>query len=71
MTPNQGAAYIMAQAALLNAKIASMEAANMARYHTGERVAYDEKAFADVEQEFGDILGHNPVLAIFEECHEA
>ncbi len=71
MTPNQGAAYIMAQAALLNARIASMEAANMARYHTGDSIAYDEKAFANVEREFEGILGINSVLTIFEGCHEA
>lgn len=45
MTPEQKAAFIMAQAAVLNAEIAGMVAENIYRQACGKTIAYDEQAF--------------------------
>ena len=61
MTPEQKAAYIVAQAALLNAEIEAMKAANLERVHRGEAMAYSEYAFLDIINEYS-ILDHNNIM---------
>lgn len=65
MTPEQKAAFIVAQAACANAEIASMQALNQERMHRGESIAYDEASFAAVPDRFG--LGHNTVISFFQD----
>ena len=48
LTDAQSAAYINGQAAMLNAEIAGMMAANQCREHQGEAQAYGEEAFQEV-----------------------
>ena len=67
MTEAQSAAYVMAQAALLNARIAGMAAENMQRAHLGQSMAYGEDAFAAVAREYQSVLGHNAVLWLFQQ----
>lgn len=65
MTPEQRAAYIIAQAALLNAQIACMQAANQLRIHPEKALAYSEEAFASLCKEYELILGHNALMRLF------
>lgn len=64
MTDEQKAAYVNAQAAVLNATIAGMQAANLERESHGHTLAYDEAAF----QEAIDTspCHHNAVLSLFD-----
>lgn len=45
MTLEQRCAFLVAQAAVLNARVAGMHAENMMRVHRGENIAYAEEAF--------------------------
>lgn len=65
MTPNQAAAFVIAQAAMMNARIAGMVAENQCRERRGDSPAFGEAEFAAVEQEYGGTLGHNAVIEIF------
>ena len=65
MTPEQRAAFVMGQAALLNAKIAAMQAANAERERSGLAQAYSEKQFDDVITEFEAVLGYNAAISYF------
>ena len=47
MTAEQKAAYVMAQAAMLNAEIAAAQAENENRAHRGLSPEYDEKVIFD------------------------
>ena len=47
MTAEQKAAYVKAQAAMLNAEIAAAQAENENRAHRGLSPAYDEKVIFD------------------------
>lgn len=67
MTADQAAAFINAQAALLNCRIAGMVAENMQRGAVGQSMAYVEHHFVDVEREFEGTLGHNAALRFFDE----
>jgi hypothetical protein len=67
MTPEQKAAYVNAQAALLTAKIVAMVAANQERIDKGFSQAYSEASFDELIREFENAsLGHNAVLTLFE-----
>lgn len=68
MTPEQKAAYIMAQAASLMAEVAGMQAENQMRAHRGEALAYPEQAFADAVEHH--VVGHNEVVLFFREDAE-
>lgn len=65
MTPDQAAAYVMAQSVLLSARIAGMMAENMQRQHRNESMAYTEEHFSAAAQEYA--VGHNTVLALYED----
>jgi len=65
MTPEQKAAFVVAQAALLNARIAAMNAANANRAITGLSPAYDEGDFAKLESYYEGALGWNAVITLF------
>lgn len=61
MTPEQKAAFIMGQAAMLNAILAGMLSENQMRLHRGEAPAYTEEAFQRVIAEYS-ILSWNGAL---------
>jgi hypothetical protein len=63
MTPEQKAAYVIAQAACAAARIAGMQALNQERQSNGYSLAYSEAAFEAVPTEFG--LHHNDVCKFF------
>lgn len=67
MTPEQKAAFIIAQAALLNAEIAGMMAENQAAIATGERPPFTLGDFRQVIAEQGGALGWNAVITFFGE----
>lgn len=59
------AAYVMAQAALLQCRVAGMVAENQQRDHLDESVAYDDDAFLEVEREFQPLIGHEALVELF------
>lgn len=63
MTPEQKAAYVMAQAACLIAETFGMHAENMQREQRGESMAYVEKDFQDAVVRYG--VHHNGVISLF------
>lgn len=63
MTPEQQAAYIMAQAAALIAECLGMQAENMQRSHRGESMAYTYESFTEAIDRYG--CSHNNVLLFF------
>jgi hypothetical protein len=65
MTSEENVAYINAQVALLNAEIATMQAANAMRIHRGETPAYGEEQFTKVLERYECSLGHNAVVGMF------
>lgn len=65
MTPEQKAAYVIAQAACAVIELQSMIAANNERSQSGLAQAYDEGAFAALENRY--TIGHNAVLGLFHE----
>ena len=62
MNENQRAAFVVAQAAMLNAEVAGMQAENMARVHLGQAMAYQEDAFRDVVNKYQGTIGHNQAI---------
>ena len=67
MTPEQSAAYVNAQAACALAEMCSMEVANVERQMKGHMIAYDEKAFMDLQNKY--CIGHNAVLEMFQQTY--
>ena len=65
MTAEQKAAYVMAQAAMLNAEIAAAQAENENRAHCGLSPAYDEKVIFDNIISRYDNLSHNYLIEFF------
>lgn len=63
MSDEQKAAYVMAQVALFNARIAGMVAENQMRTHRGEAPAYVEGDFVKAAEDSG--IHHNAVVGIF------
>jgi len=63
MTPEQSAAYVNAMAAVLNARVAGMEAENTTRLRRGEPLAYSYDEFQEAIEESG--CHHNDVLSTF------
>lgn len=63
MTPEQKAAFVMAQAVAALARIESMKAENWMREMKGHTIAYGEAEFANVENEY--MIGHNAVINFF------
>ncbi len=65
MTDEQKAAYVNAQAALLNAEIAAYQATNSQRQHCGAGIAYGEEAFFELFKKYGGVLGHDAIIGLF------
>lgn len=57
MTPEQKAAYVVAQAALLNAEIAQLQS----------EPRYGEETYYEVVQRYQATIGHNAVMELFAE----
>ena len=57
-------AFAIAQAALLNCRVAGMHAENENRIANGLSIAYDQHDFAEVEREFEALIGSNELLAL-------
>ena len=70
MNKNQAAAYVMAQAALLNAEIAGMQAENEFRTQIGKTIAYGDESFTDLRLRYKPVIGHNAVLDLYEVCDD-
>lgn len=64
MTPEQKAAYVIAQSVCAMAEIESMKALNTYRQMRDETIAYDEEAFLTVIDKYG--ISHNAVLTLFQ-----
>jgi hypothetical protein len=62
MNQEARAAFIIAQAAMLNAEIAMMQAANQERQEQGKSIAYGEKQFHDTFTEYQYTIGYNSAL---------
>ena len=65
MTPEQKAAFVIAQAACMNAELEAMKAANIDRLERGYSTAYGEDEFLSIPAKYG--LEHNTVVAFFQE----
>jgi hypothetical protein len=65
MTDEQKAAFVNAQAAMLNAKVAAMTAENQHRLSLGQSVAFGETEFHDTIQEYECVIGHNACIELF------
>lgn len=65
MTDEQKAAFINAQAAMMNGRIAEMVAANMQRAAEGSSMAYSGHNFYEVICEYEPVIGHNACLELF------
>lgn len=63
MTPEQKAAYIIAQAACAMAEIEGMKAENMQRQQRGESMAYVEDDFIGIPDKYG--IHDNAVIGLF------
>jgi hypothetical protein len=62
---NEGSyAFVLAQTALLNCRVAGMQAANMNRVYQDESVAYTAADFFEVEREFQALIGVNEILSM-------
>lgn len=66
MTPEQKAAFINAQTALLNCEVAGMIAENQARQRHNWSLAYEEAAFDSLFRRYAPILNHEAILNLFE-----
>lgn len=62
LTKSQAAAFINGQAALLNAEVAMMQAANQEAGY----VRYGEAQFAKVLTQYEGVLGHNAALTLLQ-----
>lgn len=65
MTPEQKAAYVIAQSACMNARMESMKAANTQATFHGQPPLYQEWDFISLPDEFG--LHHNAICLFFQE----
>ena len=63
MTPEQQAAYVNAQAASALIEMYAMCSTNHERMIRNEALAYDEKAFLELQSKY--CIGHNAVLGLF------
>jgi hypothetical protein len=65
MTPEQKAAYIIAQAICALAEIEGMKTTNRMRERRGETIAYSEEEFFSVSEKYN--LHHNAVTGLFQD----
>lgn len=66
MTPEQAAAYVIAQAASMAAELGAMEAANDLAKFEGRAPVYGFDDFRKVPD--GYCVHHNAVMTLFQEC---
>ena len=62
MEPVERAAFLIAQAAMLNAEIARMQAENQHRMNCGNNIAYGDAEFRSVIAQYESTLGYNGAL---------
>ena len=67
MDSAQKAAFVIAQAALLNAEIAGMTAENQAAVALGEVPPFDLRKFREVAVRYEGVLGFNAMITFFGE----
>lgn len=65
MSPEQKAAFVMAQIALFQCRVAGMVAENAQRTHRGDSMAYTEADFMCLEREQEALIGHNALIRLF------
>lgn len=65
MTPEQKAAYVVAQAALLLSEVAQMQAFN--QFKPDHLQGYGESSFENKIHEYQQIIGHNALMELFRE----
>jgi len=65
MSPEQKAALVIAQAALLYAEVAGMVAENMVRGALGETPVYEEACFLEKIEKYERTLHRDAVLSLF------
>lgn len=63
MSPEQQAAYVIAQAACVTAEIAAMQAANTADAAAGRSPSFTSEDFLQLINSYG--IHHNAVLTLF------
>lgn len=66
MTPEQGAALLMARSACLIATVLGMQAENMQREACGHSMAYDDEAFQKAIDDSG--AHHNAAVELLNGC---
>jgi hypothetical protein len=57
-------AFVLAQVALLNCRVAGMQAENQRRMACGNSVAYAGDEFFAMEREFEAMIGSNEIIAM-------
>ena len=65
MTNDQAAAFVVAQAALLQTRVAGMVAHNMHQMQIGGSQMYTEEAFTALHNEFDAVIGYKAVVRLF------
>lgn len=65
MTDEQKAAFVNAQAALLNGRIAAMQAENQHRISCGNSIAYGADEIQAEVESFEAVIGHNACIELF------
>lgn len=65
LSPEQKAVFVKAQAALLNAEVAKMQAENQHCMNCGNAIAYADSEFEAVITKYEATIGYNAVLALF------
>jgi hypothetical protein len=69
MTPEQSAAFVNAQTALLCCRVQGMVAENKQREHTEQAMAYTADDFDAVYEAFDGVLGNNGCIDVFIEAN--
>lgn len=64
MTPEEKAAYIQSQCACAMIEAMGYQAENQVRAEQGCSIAYDEEAFAALENKY--VIGHNTVVSFLQ-----
>jgi len=64
MTPEQAAAYVIAQAACVTAEVAAMQRANDDHARRGLNQPFSDADFSALIDRYG--IGHNAVLGLFQ-----
>lgn len=60
--PDTNIAFILAQVAIMNCRVAGMQAENQRRIHQGLCVTFLRDDFLDVEREFEPLIGFNAMM---------